>query len=178
MALTLPEKHTYNPGSVARMQAGLCRRCEKPRSKANRSLCEAHAASLKLYVKDRYAKLKNAGVCIGCAKTKGTAAKLCEPCWYRRVAGERLGNRDLGPALELKMKAQNYRCPYSNRKLVPGENASVDHVMSVATHPELAACLDNVVWADFAVNFAKQDLTREEFVALCRDVVGHAEGKN
>jgi hypothetical protein len=55
--------------------------------------------------------------------------------------------------------------------LVPGVNASLDHVQ-----PRKLGGKDdvsNLAWVDVAVNFAKRDLTKDAFFELCREVASH-----
>ena len=112
-----------------------------------------------------------AGVCRSCTSPPAFGSQVCETHWFAHRATQRLG---LGPdsigrgqALKAILEAQNYTCPYSGRKLVPGVNAAVDHIRPHAHHPELRGELSNIQWVDEVVNRMKQDLEHKDFIALC-----------
>ena len=68
------------------------------------------------------------------------------------------------------LKKQKFRCYYSGKPLIPGVNASIDHVT-----PEVRgggrSDIDNVVWCDRKLNNCKNERTDVEFVNLCRTIV-------
>lgn len=68
---------------------------------------------------------------------------------------------------------QQGRCYLSGRELVIGKNAVLDHVYARSLHRKrsLAGGINNLKWADDDVNRAKSDLTPDEFVDLCHEVV-------
>jgi 5-methylcytosine-specific restriction endonuclease McrA len=71
-----------------------------------------------------------------------------------------------------KLKQQGYRCAYSGDQLTP-ENLSADHVIPVqrgGSHE-----LSNIRLVTREINRAKATFTLDEFVALCKKVVAHAE---
>lgn len=112
-----------------------------------------------------------AGVCRSCVKPPAFGSQVCEDHWFAHRATQRLGlggnTRERGQALKSILAAQNYRCPYTGRKLVPGINASVDHIKPGSKHPELRGDLSNIQWVDDVVNRMKQDLSHDEFLELC-----------
>lgn len=87
-----------------------------------------------------------------------------------------LGSRGHGASLARLWLAQGGRCAYTGRRLVPGVNASVDHVVPRARggRDELA----NLVWCCAEVNRAKTDLTPADFRALCVEVLAHHAAQN
>jgi hypothetical protein len=165
----------YGKTAIRRMQAGLCRLCEAPRSPKNKSYCVPCAQKSKVYLKKRAATFKAKGLCIQCGKSEHAKHLVhCLHCWAGQVASARLGSRKHGLAILEKLEQQQYRCAYTGRHLIPGKNISLDHVIPVAQAPELAGDVDNVVWCDLSANVAKYDLSRNDFVQLCKEVVAHA----
>lgn len=67
---------------------------------------------------------------------------------------------------------QNYRCALTGRTLTP-ETASLDHIMPLSRGG--AHDISNLQVLDHQANTAKGSLTMDEFVELCRDVVGNTE---
>lgn len=99
----------------------------------------------------------------------------CEKHWYAQKATQRLG---LGPhvikrgqALKAKLETQNYTCPYTGVNLIPGVNASVDHVIPVSQRPDLKGEISNIEWVDLNLNHMKTDMSREQFLEVCLKVV-------
>ncbi len=70
------------------------------------------------------------------------------------------------------VERQQYRCALSGRKLTPA-CASLDHRIPLAKGGEHSMANLWVLHRD--VNAAKGTMTVEEFVAVCRDVVGASD---
>jgi 5-methylcytosine-specific restriction endonuclease McrA len=70
------------------------------------------------------------------------------------------------------LERQQYRCALTGRKLTP-DTASLDHILPVCRQG--AHTIDNAQIVLKEVNRAKGTLTNEEFIALCRAVVRHAD---
>jgi 5-methylcytosine-specific restriction endonuclease McrA len=66
---------------------------------------------------------------------------------------------------------QAYRCALTGRQLMP-DTAALDHVIPVSRGGEHR--IENAQVLQKAVNRAKGTLTNEEFIALCHEVVAHA----
>lgn len=67
---------------------------------------------------------------------------------------------------------QNFRCALTGESLSPGD-ASMDHILAVSRGgPHI---IDNAQIVRKDVNRAKGTLTNDEFIALCRAVVRHAD---
>lgn len=115
-----------------------------------------------------------AGVCEFCGDTPAAPARLCLVHWAR-AAGSEIGYGTLAGARQLValLEAQDYRCALTGLPLVPGDNASLDHIVPRAKGGGHA--LDNLQWVLTEVNLARRVLSVEEFVALCRAVVAHQQ---
>lgn len=65
-------------------------------------------------------------------------------------------------------------CRYTGFQLVPG-SLSLDHKIPVSKRPDLAYVLDNLQWVHKTYNFAKSNMTNQEFLAFCRLIVSRAD---
>lgn len=70
------------------------------------------------------------------------------------------------------IETQQYRCALTGRELTP-ETASIDHKVPLAGGGEHH--ISNIWVLDHVVNRAKGTMTVDEFIAMCRDVVSHAD---
>ncbi len=118
-----------------------------------------------------------AGLCRDCGGERGdSTSKRCQSCIIKQIAGCNLGNRSRWKELVELLERQQYLCVYSGRTLVVGVNASLDHrvaITSGGTHD-----LSNLQWVDKQVNYAKQALSHEAFIALVEEVLSWSVRKN
>lgn len=160
----------------ARKTSGLCPQCGATPADGLK-LCRPCLEASKAHVKAKRA----AGGCIRCSmNTRAVAAGMCLPCWFRKMASDCCGLRGAESrrfAIELAAlwHQQNGRCAVTGSELVPGSNASLDHIFPKSRGGTNS--IDNLRWIDFAVNRAKSDLTEDEFHELCRRVVRFASRK-
>jgi len=97
---------------------GLCYRCGcSPDSEAN-----------KLSYKVR-AKAIETGMCREHRQRKAVIGQACLDCWYCQIASTRLGTRRRGPEIKRLLEEQNFTCIYTDECLIPGVNASLDHII-------------------------------------------------
>ena len=87
------------------------------------------------------------------------------------TTNEIIGILDLRETLD----KQNYRCPLTGDQLTP-ENCMMDHIVPLCRGGSHSK--DNARLTTSEVNKAKGGLLDEEFIALCRKVVAHADGRN
>lgn len=73
------------------------------------------------------------------------------------------------------LQSQGFRCALSGRPLEP-EVASLDHARPVVRGGSHDIANLQIVHCE--VNSAKGTMTNEEFIAMCRDVVAHADRAN
>jgi 5-methylcytosine-specific restriction endonuclease McrA len=109
--------------------------------------------------------------CIQC-RAPVTHKTLCPSCLSQfqcRAAGLRGAN---AKAMLARFNVDN-RCALTGWALEYGSTASIDHIVPKSRGGD--DTLRNLRWVDKRVNFAKRDLTDEEFVRLCRAVVAHAD---
>ena len=65
------------------------------------------------------------------------------------------------------LEKQDFICPLTGRELVPGENASLDHIIPKSRGGPNK--IGNLQWLDNNINFAKRNLLPDEFAQLISD---------
>lgn len=90
-----------------------------------------------------------------------------------RSADKKAGSNEVTAAALLSLiEQQEYRCAISGETLTP-DVASLDHMKPISrggTHT-----MDNVAWVHKRINSAKGTMDTEEFVDMCRKVVGYTD---
>ncbi len=118
-----------------------------------------------------------AGVCEFCGEARAFDALYCLRHWVRGITSSTLGRGGgKGAVVEAVLAllvAQDYRCALTGVPLVPGRNASLDHIVPKASGGSHEVA--NLQWVTTPVNWAKGVLSVGEFVALCRAVVAHQQ---
>ena len=122
--------------------------------------------------KDKAKRYLEMGFCSNCPNPRMPNSNInCEKHWFAQRANKNLGlgpgTIEAGQALKSLLERQRHACAYTGRLLVPGVNASTDHIKSRSKYPELARSLDNIEWVDITVNRMKTDMDRDEFLATC-----------
>lgn len=116
------------------------------------------------------------GQCVNCSNQRlANSSRMCEKCWYRSSIRSSLGSA-AGQSWEYfmqEMALQENKCPYTGRALIPALNASLDHIIPKSVNPDLATNIDNLEWVDMSINIAKNDMTKEQFIAMCFEVVDY-----
>jgi len=111
------------------------------------------------------------GLCIFCNETPLPNQKRCQYHFLKQISKSRLGDVKYADQLLEKLVKQNHKCFYTNKKLILGVNASVDHFMPISKYPELRFEFGNVVWCDATINKMKLNIIYEDFIILCRQVI-------
>ena len=115
-------------------------------------LCEAEL------IKKKRLKHINNKQCKECGKDRLCGSSVCLDCFFKQIAR----NLKLSPQeLKNKLEEQNFRCFYTNTLLLPGINASLDHIIPKSKGGSNE--LNNLVWVDFSVNRMKNNLDLETF---------------
>lgn len=167
-----------------------CGECKKQRSLAQRKRATRKRAEI--------SKKQNPNVCKRCYASgsmqthRDVKYSLCEPCFYKKTAQKHTGLSKNWKHLKEKLIQQEFRCPYTQRELFLGVNASIDHIYPQSRFPEKANELSNLEWVDRSVNETKRDRTPSEFMSLIDEIASqsiykmsvnvegspHASGKN
>lgn len=115
--------------------------------------------------------------CHSCTKESLTATRYCLHCYIKECVRKTLklvkdeDKEHYANILLTKLQNQNFECVYTGRRLTPGINLSLDHILPSSIFPEQFRDIDNLVWCDLSCNIAKNNLLPEKFLELCQDVV-------
>jgi len=154
---------------------------EEERQKANAYSREKYAKNLdaeRQRSREKGHRRAKAGICQSCVLPTEFGTQTCSTHWFANRVTQRLGlggdTIGRGQALKAILEKQNYLCAYTGKKLVPGVNASVDHIQCKAKHPELVGDTNNIAWVDFQINRMKNDMDRDEFLETCAVIAERA----
>lgn len=108
---------------------------------------------------------------LGVAQVGGLAGNSDAPIHPQAVS--RIGTPVSAPGVLALLESQRYRCALSGRELAP-HTAALDHIVPVRVGGQHV--IENAQVLDKDVNRAKNSLTSDEFIALCREVVRWSDG--
>lgn len=129
------------------------------------------------YGKPKRLERENDGKCRRCGKDQYFASKYCRHHFIEGIAHIWKIPPHLWEALIQKLEQGQFSCYYTGLPLIPGENASVDHLSSRLQHPDKLSDFDNLVWCDKRINRMKGHLSYHEFISLCRTIVKRADAQ-
>ena len=115
------------------------------------------------------------GLCVSCGcDFKLSNIQNCFICWIRRCGYSSstrttLWNKKNAEQLITIWNKQNGCCAYTGERLVPGINASLDHI--IPTSKSGADSVDNVQFVTKTVNRMKTNLGPIDFIELCKLIV-------
>lgn len=118
------------------------------------------------------------GLCPRCGNESLPHAQFCLLHWAAMIGGAtcKAFKEEFAMALLDKLDAQSYKCAVTGDILIPGFNASLDHIIAKSKGGALAD-LDNLQWVTGSVNFAKRQFTSDEFIEFCRKVITYHDLK-
>jgi len=150
-----------NKYHIKYISEGKCIVCCKNNDNLPRQKCEECSNRFNISLKKRRKSNKQKGLC-RCGDKKLSVGLRCEKCFLKALASRATG--DVSNWLKLKelLIKQNNRCIYTGKKLVLGDNASLDHIIPLSKDGDRA--LYNVQWVDFQINDMKTNFTHEEFI--------------
>lgn len=124
------------------------------------------------YSKHKRDECRRLHLCLECRTPLSGTATQCIKHLIANAASNTFKSRSHAAEL-LKMYTRSPRCPYTGDSITPGINAELDHILPQSRFRHLITDINNVEWVSTAVNRAKRDLTKDEFIELCRSVVRH-----
>jgi len=147
-----------------RVKNGLCRNCGKP-VENGKAMCQRCMDAIKAASKAQREAWKASGMCCDCGSPVIlNNTMFCQKCWFQKTARSRLGSQKYWRLLIKKLEDQHHTCPYTGVRLIPGENAWLDHIYPVSRFPEISSDPNNVEWVCREINEMKRDRTRAEFL--------------
>lgn len=148
---------------------GLCYQCGAKTS--GKKGCKSCLEKVKDWTKQRRKSLADIGLCLQCGQNdKMIHSVLCQVCYIKVKSYRHLKTSKQWMMLLILLESQNWRCPYTNEKLVLGLNDSVDHKLPRIKFPEQAVNISNLEWTTRGVNQMKADRTPDEFLALIKQI--------
>lgn len=146
----------------------ICVYCHKNSIIPNVTYCIECANKTSDKMHERYLSNKVLNNCTACGKNIVLEfVNKCGNCWFKSIAN-RYHINTIWQELKNKLIEQNYKCFYTNKILIPGINASLDHIIPRSRGGNND--INNLRWVDYSINFMKGDLTHSEFVSFCKDI--------
>ena len=101
-----------------------------------------------------------------------TIGKVCNDCWFKRESQFNTGSKHMWQAIKQLLEKQEYKCAYSGRHLIPGVNASLDHIVPIAKGG--SNDITNLQWVDKQINTRmKFGLSHQEFMSLLHQIISY-----
>ena len=143
----------------------LCVDCRQPLINEQGIRCLACKEKDAKSVLNRRQQHRDSGLCVYCGRraTVGKKFPLCEDCWFKDIAKGRTGSRRIWLGIKELLQAQNYRCAYTGKELIIGENASLDHVIPKSKGGSNS--ISNLQWVDLQINVMKNNMSHQEFIS-------------
>jgi len=113
----------------------------------------------------KFATRRDQKLCLKCGKPSAVRDRdcLCEDCWFKAIAKNRTGSPKNWLLIKTILQNQNYRCAYTGKELVIGQNASLDHIIPIAQGGDNS--LENLQWTDCQINIMKNNMSHQEFIS-------------
>lgn len=116
-------------------------------------------------------KSRELGKCIQCHKQyKLENNSLCEVCYFKKCSIRYFGTNKNWKTLKEKFYRQDEKCPYTNRPLILGLNASIDHIIPKAKDSSLYDDITNMEWVHIDINTMKQAFSKEYFINTVEEI--------
>ena len=158
---------------LKRQESGLCPSCGNKPGLNDGVVCGSCKEKQRAYYhssKEKRSRRKNKErECSCCRSPRYHESKLCRKHWGMDLARKYSFYGDHMALLSL-LEKQEFKCFYTGMPLVPGKNASIDHLNPRSRYPEEESELNNIAWVDREVNRMKGNKTTSEFFAICRSI--------
>jgi len=149
------------------VENGLCSSCGREREDKNKNYCKKCRGDIKKFSKRR---LEN-GLCAKCSNPKLENSDSCLRCWMISIAYRRIKTGRLAYIIEELWEEQNGICALTGETLIPGVNASLDHIIPVSQGGTDEK--ENLRWTLKTVNLFRCVESDQDFFALCLKVIQH-----
>jgi hypothetical protein len=149
---------------LKRLATGKCFSCGDMRDSTRINCPKCRQKQGQAAIKRRIVRHTN-GLCVICGDVSVIGARRCKKHWFQSIASSNLKTTRFASALEDLFLSQGGQCAYTNKKLTPGINASLDHKIPKSRGGTNE--LSNLQWIDEQINRMKNDMTHEEFIAFC-----------
>lgn len=161
--------------SALRRASGCCTSCNNP-SVIGKTYCEYHIQKRREWESKRRAIRLSKNGCGSCATGIPLAnTVLCLKCWWQSKATY-IGSIAIVKQLQELWENQKGLCALSGLPLIPGTNASIDHIVPKSKGG--TNDISNLRWVLTSVNSGRHDLSDEEFINICKAIVSNNENKS
>ena len=109
--------------------------------------------------------------CVEKAIVFGKRRNSCLDCWVQTLCSKRLHSKKDWKSLKELLLSQNFICAISGKVLIPGVNASIDHIVPVSKGGGDSVL--NLQWVDLQINMMKSNLLHDEFIQTMKQVLQH-----
>lgn len=173
MLKSSPSKREYQQQyRTGLKRKGLCLSCHHPlrgkdKTYVRCSGCRAKDVKVR---REKVRQLREKGLCI-CGKPIVVRDKdgCCEDCWFKSIAKNRTGSPKNWLLIKGLLQRQNYRCAYTDKELVIGRNASLDHIIPKSKGGD--SFVENLQWVDLQINVMKNNLSHREFITIIKLII-------
>ena len=177
----LQRKRAYARKSMRKVRANMSpsKKAERREKDRIRSLArnrdpKKHAAQMASKARKAQRKIAS-GICVSCLDLVTCGDRYCFKHWLLSI-GNKYGLKLKNGGVEL-MEAlwneQSGMCALTGEKLIPGHNASLDHIL-----PRCRGGTNdksNLQWVEKRVNWFKRAYTNNELVPMCLKIAHHTE---
>ena len=155
-----------------RRDKGLCQYCGESPPIEGRLGCAVCVQVRTEMSYNRYRDRLEQGLCVTCGKVAPIeSARVCIDCFFKRASGWLFHNYEHAQELRNLLEKQNYRCVYSNRQLMPGVNAEIDHIVAESNGGKTE--IDNLQWVHVMANQMKFNYSEEDFLRMVEAIYKH-----
>lgn len=154
--------------------SGKCHSCGRSSNSYCCLVCRESSKKYKPKTKRIRKPKDRAGICSHCSKP--AMKKRCKSCWTKDLLRKHGIDTNLWEVFWRKLEEQSFKCFYTGIKIIPEENASLDHVI-----PKVKGGtndLDNLVWCDRKINSFKNDNDYESLIKICQLILEQHEVRN
>jgi len=151
----------------------LCLHCRKPTNN-NKLLCNDCLKKAVQQSSRLRERKNNNNLCRYCGKYANIVkenSRICNNCWFKGIARGNTGSSKNWNLIKNLLEKQNYKCAYTGKKLIIGENASIDHIIPRSKGGSNE--IQNLQWVDKDINEMKNDFTHEEFINTIKIIINH-----
>jgi len=148
-----------------RAENNLCAYCGKPLQNNEKRACEiCRKRQTEKNRKTQKTLIKN-GRCPNCGNP-ATIGQKCEKCWFKGISRYNTGVVKNWLAIKTLIEKQKYKCRYTGKELIPGVNATIDHIIPISKGG--TNDIENLQWVTERINRIKNDMDHDEFISLCK----------
>lgn len=111
------------------------------------------------------------GQCRNCSNDRLKGSRNCLYHFVKRIVDlNKMPNRQLITEHLLdKLYQQKFECWYTGVLLIPGMNASLDHILAKDNKGDNS--VDNLIWVDFSINKVKMNTPVNRFLVESEDML-------